>query len=502
MPTFTAIALDSLIEPGSGKSMVQMRNPPDPRLERRRSTSNSMEGWGVDNPPLNLERVKLERGVDIPSNTKLEKGDSLPPNGRLARGVSVPPNINMEKGVSVPPNGKLGKGVSVPAYMKLDKAAPTATTTVADNKHHWTQISPALYATPVSTPLPDSPSSFPPSPYIINHKRRGPRLMKSFSEDDVATWKKETDEIKVDENGNAAEKKAPSLSENIEPFGSGDAMEKHMIGACNDESAGQNGVTSSDDFSFQQIEGIDDFVDQHDSMSGKSIGENEGNGGAEQSLNSTTPMAEFYDAWEELSSDGGTMQALPDVESELREIRLTLLMEIEKRKQAEETLNNLRRQWQRIHEQLSLVGLSLPADPATLGEGEQPADPAAELCQQVYLARFVSNTIGRGVAKAEVEMEMEAQISLKNTEIARLMDKLRYFEAVNQEMSQRNQEVVEMARRHRQRRNRRHKWIWGSIATAATVGSVVLLYSYLRGGKGSSSPSPSTSRSESQSPLR
>lgn len=144
----------------------------------------------------------------------------------------------------------------------------------------------------------------------------------------------------------------------------------------------------------------------------------------------------------ELSSDGGTLQPLPDIESELREIRLTLLMEIEKRKQAEETLNNLQRQWQRIREQLSLVGLSLPADPATLGEGEQPADPAAELCQQVYLARFVSNTIGRGVAKAEVEMEMEAQISLKNFEIARLLDKLRYFEAVNQEMSQRNQEVV------------------------------------------------------------
>lgn len=305
MPTFTAIALDSLIEPGSAKSKVQMRNSPDPRLERRRSTSNCIEGWGVDNPPLNLERMKPERGVDIPSNTKLEMGDRLPPNGRLARGVSVPPSVNMEKGVSVPPKGKLGKGVSIPAYMKLDKAAPTATTTVADNKHHWTQISPALYATPVSTPLPDSPSSFPPSPYIINHKRRGPRLMKSFSEDDVVTWKKETDEIKVDENGNAAEEKAPSLSENIEPFGSGDAMEKHMIGACSDEHgkmengpAGQNGVTSSDDFSFQQIEGIDDLVDQHDSMSGKSIGENEGNCGAAQSLNSPTQMAEFYDAWE------------------------------------------------------------------------------------------------------------------------------------------------------------------------------------------------------------
>lgn len=323
MPTFTAIALDSLIEPGDAKSVVLMRNSPYSRLERRRSTSNSIEGRGVDNPTLNLERVKLERGVNIPSNTKLEKGDSLPPNGRLARGVSVPPSMNTEKGVSVPPNGKLGKGVSVPAHMKLDNGAPTATTTVADNKHHWTQISPALYATPVSTPLPDSPSSFPPSPYIINHKRRGPRLMKSFSEDDVASWKKDTNETKVDENGNAAEKDVPSLSgndiyipsavldstidNNIKPFASGDAMEKHMTSACNDEHgssdmengpAGQNSVTSSVDFSFQQVGEVDNFVDQQDSMSGKSIGENEGNGGAEQSFNSTTPMAEFYDAWE------------------------------------------------------------------------------------------------------------------------------------------------------------------------------------------------------------
>lgn len=144
----------------------------------------------------------------------------------------------------------------------------------------------------------------------------------------------------------------------------------------------------------------------------------------------------------ELSSESGHHQVpLPDIETELREMRLTLLMEIEKRKQAEENLNNLQSQWQRIREQLSLVGLNLPADPTALGEGEH-ADPAAEICQQVCLARFVSNSIGRGVAKAEVEMEMEAQIELKNSEIARLWDRLHYFEAVNQEMSHRNQEVV------------------------------------------------------------
>ena len=74
----------------------------------------------------------------------------------------------------------------------------------------------------------------------------------------------------------------------------------------------------------------------------------------------------------------------------------------------------MRNQWQRIHEQLSLVGLNLPLDPT---EGEEDADPAAEICQQVYLSRVVANSIGRATARAEVETEMEAQINLKNFQI-------------------------------------------------------------------------------------
>ncbi|KAK6150651.1 hypothetical protein DH2020_015583 [Rehmannia glutinosa] len=477
MPTFTAIAFDRLIEPGAAKSMVPVRNSPHPKLERRHSSPNSRQ----------------DRGVDAPSS-------------KLERGVSVPPNPKLERGVNI-----------IPSNSKIDRrnGASTTATSVVDRKHHWTQISPALYATPESTPLPDSPSSFPPSPYIINHKRRGPRLLKSFSEDDVATWKQATDEIKVDENGNTDEKDVASvykddscvpmkvqdttMDDNIKPFGTGDAEEKHLNGAYNDEhessdmedgpAVGQNGVMKSVAFNLQQDGEVDEFVDPQDSMSVKSIGESEGNGGAERSLNSTTPLAEFYDAWEELSSENGPHLPMPDIESELREMRLSLLMEIEKRKQAEESLYNIRNQWRMIRENLSLVGLTLPVDPTTLPEGEQPADLAAEVCQQVYLARFVSNSIGRGIAKAEVEMEMEAQIKLKNFEIARLCDRLHYYEAVNQEMSQRNQEVVETARRLRQRRKRRHKWVWGSIATAVTLGSAVLAYSYFHSGKGSSSQS-------------
>lgn len=124
-------------------------------------------------------------------------------------------------------------------------------------------------------------------------------------------------------------------------------------------------------------------------------------------------------------------------------MRLTVLMELEKRKQAEEALNKFQGQWQRLREQLLLVGLTLPLDPTVAADGKQlDSDPAEELCQQVYLARFVSDSIGRGIGRAEVETEMEVQLEAKNFEIARLLDRLHYYETVNHEMSQRNQEAV------------------------------------------------------------
>ncbi|KAG8383353.1 hypothetical protein BUALT_Bualt04G0003600 [Buddleja alternifolia] len=482
MPTFTAIAFDRLIEPGAAKSMTQVINSPDPKLERTRSSPSS----------------RRDRGIDAPSS-KMERGVSVPPKPKLENRVGIPPNPKLARGDSVPQNPKLATGVSVPSYPKLDRrnSASVTTTSTMDKKNHWTQISPALYATPKSTPLPDSPSSFPPSPYIINHKRRGPRLMKSFSEDDVSTCKQASDEIKVDENVSEDDISVPvevlgsTMDDNDKLLGLGDVKEKHLDGVLDVEvgtSVMENGAMKSVAFNLQQDSEVDDFVDPQDSMSVKSFGESEGNGGTERSLNSTTPVAEFFDAWEELSSEIGPQLPMPDIENELREIRLSLLMEIEKSKQAEENLNIMQNQWQRIREQLSVVGLTLPEDPTTLPDG---ADPAAEVCQQVYLARFISNSIGRGIAKAEVEMEMEAQLKLKNCEIARLWDRLRYYEAVNQEMSQRNQEVVETTRRLRQRRKRRQRWVWGSIATAITLGSTVLAYSYFHTGKGSSSLGPS-----------
>lgn len=242
-------------------------------------------------------------------------------------------------------------------------------------------------------------------------------------------------------------------------------------------SSKSNGVTREESLKLERDGDSEYFFDPQDSLSVTSITDVEDNSGAERLVKLTPPTGEFYDAWEDLPS-----------EAELREMRLSLLMEIEKRKQAEEALNNMQSLWQRLGQQLSLVGLALPADPTVIAEGEQPdCDPAEELCQQVDVSRFVSESIGRGLARAEVEMEMEAQIESKNFEIARLNDRLHFYEVVNREMYQRNQDALEMARHQRQIRKRRQRWVWGSIAAAITLGTAALAWSYLPTGRESSS---------------
>jgi hypothetical protein len=44
-----------------------------------------------------------------------------------------------------------------------------------------------------------------------------------------------------------------------------------------------------------------------------------------------------------------------------------------------------------------------------------------------------------------------------------------------------------MARRERQRKRRRQKWIWGSITTVIALGTAAIALSYLPVGRGSSS---------------
>uniref|UniRef100_A0A7C9A749 Uncharacterized protein n=1 Tax=Opuntia streptacantha TaxID=393608 RepID=A0A7C9A749_OPUST len=469
MPTFSAIALDRLLDPGASNSLTPAKDKDnsDPSA-RLNTTSNDFRS--------------SSKRLDIP-----------PPHpGRIHRSntVAAPP----EKKIPVRP-----------------------------------QMSPALYATPASTPLPDCPtSSFPPSsPYIINHKRRGPRLMKSFSEKNVAAAKKEDGEDEAESkpiNGHSR-----SFSEEIMSKEDGfndEVVNGHLLRDAEVENRSSNGHIAAqkveiggsngelgDEIENGKPKGVngscserdggesEDFFDPQESMSCTSNTDGDDCSTANKLSSS---MGEFFDAAEELSSDSGrqSQRSLADAELELREMRLSVLMEIERRKQAEEAAAIMRSQWQILREKLGSVGLILPADLSALLEDSHPdIDPTEDICRQIHLARFVSESIGRGIAKAEAEAEMEAQLEMKNFEIARLSDRLNYYEAMNREMSQRNQEAIEVARSQRQKRRRRQKWVWGSIAAAITIGSAALAWSYMPSGRGSSS-SPSLEASETDSNLQ
>ncbi|XP_010547465.1 PREDICTED: uncharacterized protein LOC104819203 [Tarenaya hassleriana] len=392
------------------------------------------------------------------------------------------------------------------------------------------QMSPALYATPEAIPLPDSPSSFPPSPYIINHKSRGPRLLKSFSEVEVSlrqkTENEENNDVDTDVkaathrkstsfsfpthkateeehtnvvDGNPAEKNNPNgICDGSVSHQSGDAHDGELwngkleLGRSNDgivKSTAAKGLERDTDLPEPVMAKADrdgeseDFYDPGESVSFTSNTEVEDDAGAESSRKLATPSGEFYDAWDELSIDSGMQTSVNDIEAELRDIRLSLLMEIEKRKQVKETLDQMLAHWQKVREQLLHVGVSLPADPTTSTDS---MNVTGQLRSQLEVARFVSDSISRGLTKAEVEMSMESKLEAKNFEITRLSDRLHYYEAVNREMSQRNQEAIEIARRERARRKKRKRWIWGSIATTIAIGSASLAWSYLSAGRSSS----------------
>lgn len=337
--------------------------------------------------------------------------------------------------------------------------------------HH--AVSPTLYATPDVTPLPDSPSSFPPSPYIINHKRRGPRLLKSLSQDSVIVDESQITDLDL---------KVGATNANSKVDGESNGKNFEDVADSENGVVGKEETGKSVTLEAQRGIELDEFLDFKESMCMASNSEID-----ERSGKLSTIGGEFYDALDEISSDSGR-SSFQNFEDELREMRLNLLIEIEKRKQAEEAVENLQTQWQSLSHHLSRVGLALPALPAVTQQSSEHAnlDPVEDLCQQVVIARAVASSIGRACSRAEVEMEMEPQIESKNFEIARLWDRLQYYEAANREMSQRNQEAVEMARQQRHLRKRRQKWIWSSIGLAVTLGAAAIAWSYVP----TSKPSP------------
>lgn len=223
----------------------------------------------------------------------------------------------LETGASKPIDKPAPTSMPVPKVQKLER---TTSAPPVKNKVPRPRLKPALYTTPEVKQLPvvDSPSSFPPSPYIINHKRRGPRLHKSSSEASVLSKKNVSSDEKVDDK--SFDTCAASSAGDLQfSFTNPEPVEKELLnGVCGgefDRSNGSelmNGHKEPENSSFAnglirengpalntaRDTDIEDFFDPQDSMSFTSNTDVEENAGTDLSMKFSSPGGEFYDAWE------------------------------------------------------------------------------------------------------------------------------------------------------------------------------------------------------------
>ncbi|GLJ20054.1 hypothetical protein SUGI_0363670 [Cryptomeria japonica] len=158
-----------------------------------------------------------------------------------------------------------------------------------------------------------------------------------------------------------------------------------------------------------------------------------------------TNRSDFFDAEDDLPNDDDPGQSSRSYNSrthaELDILRSKISMEIGRRVRAEEALSLWQNLWQEMIERFSLSGVSLPSIEI---DGNRLASFVDDVCGQFTIARTVPNAAGRASIRAETEHEMKIQIDNKNSEISRLRHELQYYELVNREMSQRNQEAKEV----------------------------------------------------------
>jgi len=218
----------------------------------------------------------------------------------------------IEPGASKPSYKSAPVPMPVPKKLQRRSSEPTVTKKAAPRP----QLKPALYATPEVTPLPDAPSSFPPSPYIVNHKRRGPRLLKSSSEANVQAKQKDIDDANANGKSNdsvvaCSDADLKITSTNAEPV---IAKEAQVNGVHDTGLSSNNGCDLGHRHTESESSGVlngphmdkvvasnleradecDDFFDPNDSMSIKSCTDGEDHTGMEQAVK----RAEFFDAWE------------------------------------------------------------------------------------------------------------------------------------------------------------------------------------------------------------
>lgn len=220
----------------------------------------------------------------------------------------------LESGASKPVDKPVLTSMPVPKSQKLER-----TTSAPPTKNKLPPrplLKPALYTTPELKPLPvpDSPSSFPPSPYVVNHKHRRPRLHKSSSEASVLSNSNQNANDDDERFDNVVASSAGDLQF---PFTNPEPVEEEQVngvsgGKFDNSNGGQlvNGHRGPENSGSSNVlltqkepalnserdAEIEDFFDPQDSMSFTSNTDVEDNAGTELSVKS--PGGEFYDAWE------------------------------------------------------------------------------------------------------------------------------------------------------------------------------------------------------------
>ncbi|GLJ20175.1 hypothetical protein SUGI_0366270 [Cryptomeria japonica] len=188
-----------------------------------------------------------------------------------------------------------------------------------------------------------------------------------------------------------------------------------------------------------------------------------------------TNRSDFFDAEDDLPTEDDLGQSSRSYNSrthaELDILNSKLSMEIGRRVRAEEALSLWQNLWQEMKERFSLSGVSLPSIEI---DGNRLASFVNDVCGQFTIARTVANSVGRASIRAETEHEMKIQIDNKNSEISRLRHELQYYELVNREMSQRNQEAIELARRRRRRLKKKQQWLWSSFGISIAIGATAV----------------------------
>ena len=228
-----------------------------------------------------LSAIQLDRYLE--SNTTSSNLNNN--NKKIPDVVSSSPNLDRRNTASYDLKSSYSRGKDLPPpHPQLRRGNSTSSSSARVHIH------PALYTTPEPTPIPDSPtSSFPPSsPYLINHKRRGPRLLKSLSDQNVAAAVAESDGHK---RSLSEENVAGERGEEVVDMKSNDEVLRNEIeieeaGVVNGEGMRENGES-------------EDFYDPQESLSFSSAVDSEEFGGDKSaSGKANTPMGEFFDAWE------------------------------------------------------------------------------------------------------------------------------------------------------------------------------------------------------------